>query len=92
MYVLKIKDENGNWIIIPNIEQTSDLIVDQTYNAESENAQSGKAMREAFENVPYPSADNEAANKIYVDNEIFYVKQGIGNINEALEAVLNGGG
>ena len=77
---------NEDWVVVQG-NTTTDI----SYNPNSANAQSGKAIREAFENVPYPIADNEAANKVYVDNEIFYVKQDIGNINEALEAVLNGG-
>ena len=62
MSVFKIKDENGNWISIPAIkgdpgekgekgEDGKDAVTDQTYNPESKNAQSGKAVAEALAGI-----------------------------------------
>lgn len=56
MSMLKIKNEKGEWIKIPGIkgdkgdkgEPGKDAVTDQSYNPESENAQSGKAVAEAL--------------------------------------------
>ena len=45
---IKIGDGVTNWNDLPYLSSSVD--VDQTYNPESENAQSGKAVAEAFEN------------------------------------------
>ena len=50
MSILKIKDKNGNWISMPTIEGNAGetVNIDQSYNPQSENAQSGKAVAEAI--------------------------------------------
>ncbi len=54
--VLRVKDTNGNIIEIPAIKgdkgaDGKDAVIDQTYNPESENAQSGRAVAEAIGNI-----------------------------------------
>lgn len=54
--VFSVRDKDGNIIPIPAIkgdpgENGKDAITDQTYNPESENAQSGKAVAEALSTI-----------------------------------------
>ena len=67
MSILKVKNKKGEWIEIPAIkgEDGKDAVTDQTYNPESENAQSGKAVAEAIGNI-----ENAIDNIIVIQNSL----------------------
>ena len=61
--ILRLKDKYGNIIEVPAIkgdkgDNGKDAVIDQSYNPESENAQSGKAVAEALAKIPSGGGDS----------------------------------
>ena len=84
MSVMKIKDKNGNWVPIITIKgdkgepgkDGKDAVTDSSYNPESENAQSGKAVAEAISNLSQNSSGGHwetVIDKVWDDNDYITV-------------------
>ncbi len=64
MPTLKIKDKNGNWVTVNVLKG----VTDQTYNPESDNAQSGIAVAEALENCASVIKNTKSGNIVTMND------------------------